>query len=270
MCRLVGWVASTPVTLRDVLGPTAVERFAHLSCVHSDGWGAAWHDEHGELVTTRSSRPAREDPGFAGLASGLAATSALVHLRLGTPGCGHGPRNTHPFTDGPLAFAHNGAFAPGERIDLLLGDSPRRAVGETDTERYFLALLTQLDRDGADVPAAVAGVLDRMARVGLTSSSLNAMLLGPDALHVISSHDADWQATDIQVWPADELAGGAVLPPYFPMIYTETDGAVVAASSGIVSDQDGWAPVPNHTVLRIETGSLRTAATAVSPALSTH
>jgi hypothetical protein len=72
------------------------------------------------------------------------------------------------------------------------------------------------------------------------------------------------------VWPADELASGAVLPPYFPMIYTETEHAVVAASSGIVSDQDSWAPIPNHAVLRIDTETLRTAVTAVSPAVPTH
>ncbi|HEX3648374.1 MAG TPA: class II glutamine amidotransferase [Pseudonocardiaceae bacterium] len=267
MCRLVGWVASTPVTLQDVLGRTSVERFAHLSRVHSDGWGAAWHDAHGALTVTRSGSPAGADPGFTGFASRVAATAALVHLRLGTPGCGHGPLNTHPFTDGPWALAHNGAFAPGERIDLLLEPGQRRAAGETDTERYFLALRAELARNGGSVPAAVDHVLARMARVGLTASSLNALLLGTDALHVISSHDADWRASDIPVWPADELASGVVLPPYFPMIYTETEHAVVAASSGIVSDQDGWAPIPNHAVLRIETGSLRTAVTGVSPAV---
>lgn len=270
MCRLVGWVASTPVTLQDVLGPTAVARFTHLSCVHADGWGAAWHDGHGELTVTRSGLPAREDAGFTGFAQRVASTAAMVHLRLGTPGCGHGPRNTHPFTDGPWALAHNGAFAPGEHTDLLLEPGTRRAAGETDTERYFLALRAELARNGGAVPAAVDRVLDRMAQVGLTASSLNALLLGPDALHVISAHDADWQATTIQVWPADELASGAVLPPYFPMSYTETEHAVVAASSGIVSDQDSWAPIPNDAVLRIDTGTLRTAVTAVSPAVPTH
>jgi predicted glutamine amidotransferase len=269
MCRLVGWVAATPRTLRDVLGDTAVARFSHLSCVHSDGWGAAWHDEHGDLVVTRSVRAAREDPGFAGFASRQATTAGLVHLRLGTPGCGHGPLNTHPFTAGPWALAHNGAFAPSERVDLL-PDAGTHAAGETDTERYFLALLAELDRTGGRVPAALHGVLDRMARAGLTASSLNAMLLGADALHVISSHDADWQATDIQVWPADELANGAVLPPYFPMSYTETGDAVVAVSSGIVSNQDGWARIPNHAVLRIDAGSLRTAVVPVAAGIATH
>ncbi len=267
MCRLVGWVAATPVTLADVLGHTAVKRFTHLSHVHADGWGAAWHDEHGELVVTRSPTAAGTDPGFAEFATTRATTAGFVHLRLGTPGCGYGPLSNHPFTDGPWALAHNGAIAPGERIDALLtDDDPRRPVGETDTERYFLALRTELDRNGGSVPDAVDHVLTRMARVGLTASSLNALLLGPDALHVISSHDADWQATTIQVWPADELASGVVLPPYFPMIVKETGDLVAAASSGIVSDLDGWRAIPNDAVLRID---LNTRSTTVTPVSST-
>jgi predicted glutamine amidotransferase len=270
MCRLVGWVAATPVTLADVLGHTAVERFTHLSHVHADGWGAAWHDEHGELAVTRSPTAARTDPGFAEFATSLATTAGFVHLRLGTPGCGYGPLSNHPFTDGPWALAHNGAFAPGERMDALLADDDtRRPVGETDTERYFLALRTELDRNGGSVAAAVDTVLGRMARVGLTASSLNALLLGPDALHVISSHDADWQATTIQVWPADELASGVVLPAYFPMIVKETADLVVAASSGIVSDLDGWRAIPNHTVLRVDPATRATALTPVASPVST-
>jgi predicted glutamine amidotransferase len=268
MCRLVGWVADTPMTLEDVLGRAAVQRFGHLSHVHADGWGAAWHDADELLLSTRSDAAARTDPNFAEFATGTASRAALVHLRLGTPGCGHGRLNNHPFTSGQWALAHNGAFAPGEHMDLLLPDGgDLRPVGETDTERYFLALLHQLERNGGSVPDAVDRVLARMADVGLTASSLNAILLGADALHVVSSHDADWQATNIQVWPADELASGAVLPPYFPMIHRDTGDAVVVASSGIVSELDGWAPIPNHAVLSVDTNTRRSAVTRVASAV---
>lgn len=268
MCRLVGWVARRPVTLTDVLGETAVRRFVHLSNVHADGWGAAWHDERGALAVTRSSQAARVDPHFGRFAGGLAVTACLVHLRLGTPGCGYGPRSNHPFVDGPWALAHNGAFAPGDKMDLLLPpDTTRRPEGETDTERYFLALREAMD-SGESVPAAVDTVLARMAGAGLVASSLNALLLGPDALHVISSHDADWQATTIPVWPADEVAAGGT-PPYFPMIVRRTDDLVAVASSGIVSEPDGWAPVPNDAVLRIDLATRATAITPVTTMVST-
>ncbi|HEX5406987.1 MAG TPA: class II glutamine amidotransferase [Pseudonocardiaceae bacterium] len=269
MCRLVGWVTDTPMTMREVLGSVAVERFIHLSHVHADGWGAGWHDGDGKLVATRSADPARTDARFAEFATTTASRAALVHLRLGTPGCGHGELNNHPFTADQWAFAHNGAFAPGERMDLLLPDDALlRPAGQTDTERYFLALLHHMERNGGSVSDAVDRVLARMAETGLTASSLNAILLGATGLHVISSHDADWQATDIQVWPADELASGVVLPPYFPMIHRDTGDAVVVASSGIVSDLDGWSPIPNHAVLSVDTDTLRSTVTRVPSAVS--
>lgn len=257
MCRLVGWVSRTPVTLRAVLGDAAVARLVHLSNVHADGWGAAWHDEHGGTAHTLSVRPAHDDPGFTELAATTASTAALVHLRLGTPGCGHGELSNHPFVDGPWAFAHNGAFEPLERIDELLPADARRPRGRTDTERYFLALRACMGRTGS-VPEAVSAVQERMVRAGVSASSMNAMLLGPGVLHVISRHDADWQATTIPVWPADELASGAVLPPYFPMLYRESAELVVAVSSGIVSDQDGWSAIPNHAVLTVDTATRTT------------
>lgn len=253
------------MTLLDVLGAEAVARLRHLSNVHSDGWGAGWHDGRGELVTTKSGEQARTDPKFDEFATGTAATAAIVHIRLGTPGFGHGTLNNHPFTDGPWAFAHNGAIGPGDRIDLLLDGDGTRPAGLTDSERYFLALRANMKRADGSVPTAVDGVVARMHRVGLATSSLNAMLLGPDGLHVISSHDADWQATTIPVWPADELAGGVVPPPYFPMIHRETDDVVVAVSSGIVSNLDGWKPIPNDAVYHV---SATTRRTAIAPLLA--
>lgn len=265
MCRLAGWVSRTPVTLAEVLGEAAVARFVHLSDVHADGWGAAWFGVDGSLRTHRSGAAAHTDRGFTDLATGTATTAGCVHLRLGTPGCGHGVLSNHPFVDGPWALAHNGAISPGDRVDqLLTPGSHRRPRGETDTERYFLALRDELDRNGGSVPDAVDHVVARMAEVGLEASSLNAMLMGPDALHVISSHDADWQATTIPVWPAEDLASGVVLPPYFPMIHRETDDLVTVASSGIVSDLDGWKPIPNHAVLSTDLTTLTTTVTPVT------
>ncbi|MGH3439391.1 MAG: class II glutamine amidotransferase [Sciscionella sp.] len=263
MCRLVGWISRTPVTLEQVLGRAAVDRFVHLSNVHADGWGAAWYDEHGVMRVRRSVAAARTDRRFTDFAHGAATRAAFVHLRLGTPGYGHGLLSNHPFVDEPWALAHNGAILPGDRVDLLMSEhSSRSPRGASDSERYFLAMRDELDHNGRSVPRAVDHVVARMGEVGIDASSLNAMLLGPDALHIVSWHDAQWQATTIPVWPADDLASGAVLPPYFPMAYRETEDLVAAASSGIVSDADGWAPIPNHAVLSVD---LCTGAIIITP-----
>lgn len=267
MCRLVAWVSDTPRTLTEVLGADAVQRLVHLSHVHADGWGAAWHDDSGALQVQLSATEAGLDEAFASLAGGLATTVGVVHLRLGSPGCGYGVLSNHPFVDGDWALAHNGAISPASGTDALIAPgSARHARGETDTERYFLALRDEMDA-GASVPAAMDAVVARMYDNGLTSTSLNSMLLGPDALDIISWHDPQWQATTIPVWPAEDLARG-ITPPYYPMSYRADEALVVAVSSGIVADQTGWSPIPNHAVLRVDLASRALSTTAVRPRVS--
>jgi predicted glutamine amidotransferase len=254
MCRLVAWVSETPRTLRDVLGPVALERLRHLSTVHADGWGAAWHDDDGTLRYQHSPTRAGADDAFSAFADGLASRACLVHLRLGTPGYGHGRLSTHPFVDGDWAFGHNGAILPTSRIDEILDPESRRTLhGPTDSERYFVALRDAMDRYDGSVADAMGDVVARIDAAGLEASSLNALVLGPGAVHVISRHDPIWQVGDIPVWPA-ELAPSA--PAYFPMSYRVDATSVTAVSSGIVDPSDAWQPIPNDSVLRLDEVSL--------------
>jgi predicted glutamine amidotransferase len=265
MCRLVGWVSSEPTSLAAVLGPAALDRLTHLSTVHCDGWGAAWHDEQGVLQTQRSLLPAHQDNAFREFAEGCTARSAIVHLRLGTPGYGEGPDNTHPFVAGAQAFAHNGAIGPRAKIDLLVRGDLGRVSGRTDSERYFLALRDEL-ADGADLAGAVRRVLDRMAEHGLVGNSLNAMLLSPDTLQVIAEHDGKWEPSTIPVWPADDLASGVVLPKYLPLAYRTRPDQVAVVSSGIVGESPDWRPLANHQVLTIQLQTRKEQLTAITTA----
>jgi predicted glutamine amidotransferase len=43
----------------------------------------------------------------------------MAHLRWATMGLGVGIRNTHPFTDGHVAFAHNGSVLSPASLDPL-------------------------------------------------------------------------------------------------------------------------------------------------------
>jgi hypothetical protein len=95
--------------------------------------------------------------------------------------------NTHPFVAGEGAFAHNGVIKPFQGMYELLTDEERaRLEGETDSEQYFALLSASIADRGR-----VAGVRDAVHRIGrdLDVSSLNAMMLTPDELTVISSHD---------------------------------------------------------------------------------
>ena len=250
MCRLAGWVAPEPVTLRDALGDAAVDRLVHLSTVHCHGWGAAWHDGE-ELRVHRSPVAAHADAGFAAFVDGLAATDAVVHLRLGTPGYGRDVADNHPFSDGTRALIHNGAVAPTASVDALLppGAHP---TGSTDSERWFLALRAEIDR-GLPVADAVPQVVERARDAGLHASSWNSLLLGPDGLHVINHHDPSWVPVDVQVWPELYPPVTDDWPPYFELRARSTGDTTVVVSSGIVDQAvDGageWPLLPNHAVV---------------------
>src|SRR5918995_506919 len=115
MCRLLGTVSTTPVTLDDVLGDERGE-FLALAAVHGDGWGHAW-GAPGGLEVRKSPDSALSSEEFAELAATQPAEAALTHLRWATLGLAVGPVNTHPFTDGRVAFAHNGSVKPPAALD---------------------------------------------------------------------------------------------------------------------------------------------------------
>ena len=268
MCRMVGWASATPVTMRELLGDAAIERLLALATVHRHGWGAAWW-EGSRFGVRRSPVGAAEDPGFLELADTVSARSAIVHLRMGTPGYGRGVVDNHPFADGTWAMIHNGAVAPAAHVGKLLApDSRRNPRGSTDSERWFLALRDELDR-GSSVPDAVAAVVERVRTVGLHASSWNSMLLGPRALHVISHHDPALLPVDVKLWPDLYPEDLVCWPPYFDLRVRTSEGVSVVISSGIVDDATDWTLLPNKSVLRLpfagapaelaEVGTIRTA-----------
>jgi predicted glutamine amidotransferase len=259
MCRMVGWVSTQPVTARSLLGDAAIERLRALSAVHCHGWGVAWREGSG-LNIHRATVPARDDGEFGRVVDELAVTSAVLHIRMGTPGFGREPADTHPFTDGQWAMIHNGAVAPVTSVDkLLAADSSRTPLGSTDSERWFLAIRDEIDR-GRSIPEAVSTVIERARSAGLRGSSWNSMLLGPDALHVVNHHDHALLPVDIALWPADRPKEILCWPPYFDLRIRQRDGASVVTSSGIVDDLDEWRLLPNRSVshLPLDGGPLDT------------
>ena len=237
MCRLLGFVAIAPITLSDLLGEQELAEFVALSQTHGDGWGFARATASGVEVL-KAPEAAGDSAQFAHVARTLPADLGLVHLRGATLGLGVIPENTHPFTDGQIAFAHNGSVKPPDVIDALIPAAfAARRAGTTDSERYFLATLA------AAQEGAIARALERTATLiaqRATYSSVNAMVATPDALHVINLFN-----------PAAEAA--EVAPHYYRMGYRITPDAVVVGSSGW---GDGWTFLENGDVLTVERATL--------------
>ncbi|MBJ7609163.1 MAG: class II glutamine amidotransferase [Candidatus Dormibacteraeota bacterium] len=267
MCRLLGWAGAEPVPVATALGDDDLAAFTALSRQHADGWGMAWWGadaarREGAPSVARSTTCAADDPRFNELATGVAADAGFAHLRWATPGLPVVTANTHPFTHGRLAFAHNGAIHPQPRLDELLPAGWRSQMGgTTDSERYFLAIAARLDGGESPVEAVAAVVHHIFGEFEPTS--LNAMMLAPDALYVISAYD------QARVPPLGASAGrasssGELDTVFYDLHYRRRVASVVVASSGFSQRrEDGWEPLGNMRLLRIERDTLSTSVSSL-------
>lgn len=222
--------------------------------MHDDGWGFAGVEDIGSTPRVeRSVLPAFRDELLSTFTT-TAFSSCVVHFRKASPGIPVELKNSHPFLYGNVAFAHNGSIHPLERLDDLLTPQWRgRMTGTTDSERYFLAVMAQVEK-GLDLSTAINVVVTKITR-DLETSSLNAMFLTPNSLYVVNSHD-----------PA-KSPGPDMEPdgkPYYQLRLRRTSNAVVVASSGFPQlDDEGWETLANHTLLKIDLTSTATTASSL-------
>jgi predicted glutamine amidotransferase len=261
MCRLLGYCSRDHASLASLLGEQGLGDFTALSALHSDGWGMAWYDER-EPVIRKSPGRADSEPDYDKLAWQPVGGLGLLHLRWATPGLPVASRNSHPFRYGPYVLAHNGAIHPQDRLgELLPPEWERQLTGTTDSERYFLHLMWRLAERGGDMIAAIADTTADIER-RYAPNSLNAVLLSPDKLYVISWHDpakvpARQLATRGYGNRPDEVAA------YFDLAYRASADAVVVASSGW--PMAGWTPLPRRHVLVTDRATLATSVLPLAP-----
>lgn len=261
MCRLLGYCTSAEVSLAEIMGERGLREFTRLSEFHGDGWGVAWYDRHrpAGLHVTKSPLRASDDAAYDDLAHRRLGNLGLVHLRWATPGLPVEARNSHPFRRGAVVMAHNGAIHPQDRLgELLPAAWERQLTGTTDSERYFLHVMSGLEA-GKDMITALEDTASHIDRL-LSPNSLNAVLLTPDAMYAVCYY---WP---VRI-PHAALATRGLDGPsgqYFDLAYVETDTGVVVASSGW--PQDGWTPLPNRHVLVVDRETLQVKVTPLNPA----
>ena len=231
----MGYVSSEEKTLRDITGPS-FDEFAALSSKHCDGWGIATDSSEAtniELAVepTQADHSAR----FKELTTGLKSDGALLHLRWATSGLTVKEGNTHPFVYGKYSFIHNGGVVPADSLNPYVDpEMLSLARGETDSEKYFFLIMTEIEKYGE-----VAGILSalKIIKTNLYSSSLNAMILTPDTLYVVSEFIQERR-------PKGEPAD------YYDLFYRKDENGFLVASSGW--DQSGWAPIANHQLVIVD------------------
>jgi predicted glutamine amidotransferase len=255
MCRLLGVVSATPISVSRAVGEHVLADFVALTKIHGDGWGIArvrlpGHDPRIEV----SAGTAADDPHFAAATHDPRSAATLVHLRWATTGLAVRPENSHPFLAERIAMAHNGSIKPiGELDELLTPEIAATLVGSTDSERYF-GLIRQHRASSPDLAEAVRRAVSQLREV-FPAASLNALILGEDQMIAVHAHarsrlpDEDIAAITAADLPAEHLED------YFGMRWARTDrDRVVVASTGF-GDLD-WRPLDPETVTSISMNDL--------------
>lgn len=155
MCRLYGFRATEPTkvecTLVHAQNALMVQsRRDREGLSHGHGWGIATYQNQTPHVE-RQAWAAYHGEHFRRAAARAHSRTVLAHVRRATVGL-PALENTHPFTDGPWAFAHNGTIprfsAMRERILELVAPWRRGAIkGATDSEHFFHLLLSLRERE---------------------------------------------------------------------------------------------------------------------------
>ncbi|HLD00799.1 MAG TPA: class II glutamine amidotransferase [Candidatus Nanoarchaeia archaeon] len=119
---------------------------------HDSGWGIAYLDPNGSLITQKSSKSILTDESTFQLRY-LKTPWALIHVRKATSG-NVSLENAHPFhnrnSQEEYVFCHNGTVR-----DKIFFSSKFITKGNTDTEQIFYSILTDLQTINS-LPEAIA------------------------------------------------------------------------------------------------------------------
>jgi len=231
MCRLMGYVSPRRTSFPLLVGDEFRD-FVSLSSVHCDGWGMSTLDQNGQnILLEKRVEAAAQSASFDSTLANNLADGALLHLRWATKGLSVSENNTHPFTYGEYSFIHNGSILPPDSFTTFIAPKfVSLIVGETDSERYFYLVLTEVEKLGlvAGIKSALAIIKDH----GQTTS-LNCMLMNRDHFITVSEHNSARKPE----WASDD---------YYEIKYLPTAQGVLFASSGW--NQPGWKSLDNHSL----------------------
>jgi predicted glutamine amidotransferase len=199
MCRVLGCVASEPVSIRNEL-LEAENPLIRQSEDHDSGWGMAVYErtDGAEPEVVRFPNAAHADGEFLG-ATETRGRIFNVHVRRATMG-GLSMENTHPFCLGSNSFGHNGTILNFTRL-LEPGTAP--PAGQTDSEHMFNFLMRDFDQ--ADAIGSLRRTMATIVESG-PFSGLNFLLADGERLYAyrLGLFDLHWLARPGQLLVASE------------------------------------------------------------------
>jgi glutamine amidotransferase len=193
MCRLYGQRSRTSASAAEPLC-SSHNALRFQSHAHPHGWGVGWW-EGGRPRVERGLLPAHADQAFCDASHRAHSQVVLAHVRDASVGPVTAA-NTHPFTQGPWVFAHNGTVARYKRSSRLrarLEEEIAPALrpllqGDTDSERCFLLFLTRVQALRAEARPALDQVRRALAETtALVAALADAGAARPSSLNFLVS-----------------------------------------------------------------------------------
>ncbi|MDQ6806320.1 MAG: class II glutamine amidotransferase [Actinomycetota bacterium] len=232
MCRLFGMSAgeeSVAATFWLLDAPDSLSEQSHRN---ADGTGIGYFDAGGEPHVEKQPIAAYDDREFASQARTIRSRTFVAHIRHATAG-GLTMANTHPFCQRGRLFAHNGVIEDLPTLEQRLGDARALVAGETDSERYFALITSEIDRHHGDVEAGIRAAVTWIAQT-LPVVSINFVLVTATDLWALRYPETD------TLYVLDRPAGGEGPDVAAPLDHTSSYGTRVHAE-----------PARNHSLVLV-------------------
>jgi predicted glutamine amidotransferase len=252
MCRLFGLTTGAePVTAKFWLlrAPDSLRQQSHRE---PDGTGLGYYDRDGQPHVDKQPLAAFRDREFAREAREVESSTFVAHIRFASTGALE-RRNTHPFQQRGRLFAHNGVLEDLPSLERRLGDAMSLVQGDTDSERLFALITTEIERRGGDVQAGIQTAVEWVA-ANLPVLSLNFVLITADEMWALRYPDAH------ELHLLERPAGGADGGPLEQVsshgtrvssAHAATRPAVVVASEVMDADP-GWRAIRPGELVQVK------------------
>lgn len=260
MCRLFGFIANAPTRVECSLVHSINSLVAQsagdmMGKQHEHGWGVAEYPD-GVPMLEKQSWAAYHGEHFKKAAARVYAKIVIAHVRRATVGAPD-INNTHPFTFGHWAFAHNGTVPNFGRVrDILLDEIDplhRNEIrGTTDSEhvfRYLLSLymqeperpLVDILRHGLWRIVQLSQEIDADAIIGLN-------VLWTDGRHLVGSR------LGRTLWYLEREGAHVCNVCGERHIHNmpDQDYRAVEIASEPITDDNNWREVPNGTLYNVD------------------
>lgn len=125
-----------------------------------DGAGIGCFTANGSATLDKQPLAAWQDAEFLSAARDLTGTTFVAHVRYASTG-GLTLANTHPFLADDRLFAHNGLLLGLDQLDRRLDELGGGSLvsGQTDSERMFALITSEIRRRGGDVTAGLVAAV---------------------------------------------------------------------------------------------------------------